>query len=549
VAGGDRLTRHGRAALVVLLVASAANASPERDERVPRSPEFVRRVGAAIDRGVAWLRSVRRPEGAYPDYPDHAGATTAFAYHAMRACGVPRDDVEAEAAWNALRRACRQGGLPTYEAVLCLMALSSHGDPIANAGAERDVRLSGDDAAWAAELASRLARGQDAEGRWSYGKDARGRTSDQDRGAAATPNGAKYDHSNTQYALLGLKCAARCGVAVPAATWSRSLAYFLAQQEKTGPAAARSDGAAKPEDRARGWGYMGQEDESPWRNPTPAMTAGGVAALVVCRSELLVARALPSKLDLESRQAVFDGLAWLGRTWSPSGPPRLGGAAPRAPSKAPPDLYEFYGVERAGVLSGAERIGGLDWYGDGAERLLASQDPNGFWDDSAAASSGDAVPERVAKRVVGTCFALLFLKKGTTPVRLGAVTSGGGDSDINFAEAAKATGKDLDDVLDLVLSRGRRATDDAVKTRLFDGATSIGPKIVEPLLVRMESSDVEKRASAHELLKRATGLDFGYVADAAPDVREAATQKWQAWWMASKDRLVYDAEAKRLLAR
>jgi len=132
---------------------------------------------------------------------------------------------------------------------------------------------------------------------------------------------------------------------------------------------------------------------------------------------------------------------------------------------------------------------------------------------------------------------------------MGAVTQLGGDEDFNFAEAAKVAGKDLEDFVDLVLSRWRRATDDGVKARIFDGAASVGPRIVEPLLVRMDSPEYQKRRSAHELLKRATGLDFGWTAEAEPDEREGAVVKWQTWWMGAKDRVGYDAASKRLVVR
>jgi hypothetical protein len=62
------------------------------------------------------------------------------------------------------------------------------------------------------------------------------------------------------------------------------------------------------------------------------------------------------------------------------------------------------------VLAGVDWMGEHDWYGRGAEYLLANQEKSGSWSES-------------GPRIVTTCFALLFLKRGTKPVMRGAVTN------------------------------------------------------------------------------------------------------------------------------
>ena len=121
--------------------------------------------------------------------------------------------------------------------------------------------------------------------------------------------------------------------------------------------------------------------------------------------------------------------------------------------------------------------------------------------------------------------------------------------DIDFTAAAKLTGDDFEEFLDRVLARWRRAADATKRTQLFDGATSVGPSIVEPLIVRLDATDDADRAAAHALLRHATGLDFGYDPAAAPTAREEAVYWWQAWWMKSKPRLVFDPAARRLVVR
>ena len=60
-------------------------------------------------------------------------------------------------------------------------------------------------------------------------------------------------------------------------------------------------------------------------------------------------------------------------------------------------------LERAGVLCGLRKIDGRDWYAEGAAWLVSTQDADGSWK-----AGGGAVHR--------TCFALLFLRRGTVPV-------------------------------------------------------------------------------------------------------------------------------------
>ncbi|MHC4932959.1 MAG: hypothetical protein ACYTGV_12285 [Planctomycetota bacterium] len=68
--------------------------------------------------------------------------------------------------------------------------------------------------------------------------------------------------------------------------------------------------------------------------------------------------------------------------------------------------YHLYGIERVGALSGKREIGGKAWYPRGADWLVGQQRANGAWVDDTCMRPDD---------VLGTCFALLFLKKATPP--------------------------------------------------------------------------------------------------------------------------------------
>jgi len=74
------------------------------------------------------------------------------------------------------------------------------------------------------------------------------------------------------------------------------------------------------------------------------------------------------------------------------------GAALRAGGPSLQNLYLLWSLERVGVLYGADRIGGVDWYAGGSDYLVAVQAADGTWAGEYGAD-------------VDTSFAVLFLCK------------------------------------------------------------------------------------------------------------------------------------------
>ena len=561
-----RAMRRVRAAAVLAAVlagvlAGASGAAPAvagpagAAAKIDREPEFVTRVNQAIERGTEWLKASQSADGTWPEHGGYPLGLDALVYHTIRVCGVSREDPVAVRAWNALRRSYEQRGrascLQTYSAALVLMAIAEHGDRVRDPKSDREVTLSAADRDWADEITRWLVRGQSAQGTWTYD------TGD-DGPLGRRRAGAAYDHSNTQYALLGLKAAARCGIPVETRVWKGALDHFLRAQDTSGPEVLRFEPqssekgrtSAAGKDRARGWGYTADGEAY------GSMTAGGVGSVVICRSELLGTAAMTQKLAADSERAAWDGLAWLGSRWVPD---PLAGIGVGAPERPEPhlgllgnglDYYAFYGVERAGVLAGVDWMAELDWYGDGAEALLRRQSNDGGWPAGVASGlvvGGDDAAEVVrrsdsARRIADVCFALLFLKRGTSPVARGAVTQAPDASDIRFDLADGLPAREFEDLLDLVLSRWIRFTDDRARAALFDGAVSMGPRIVPPLLVRLDSGDSSVRGAADALLRRATAQSFGFDAAADRPARDDAAMRWQSWWLGVKDRLRYDPD-------
>lgn len=185
-----------------------------------------------------------------------------------------------------------------------------------------------------------------------------------------------YDHSNSNYALMGLAAIADTGTAgteIPARYWQMYEALWRRNQNRDG-----------------GWGY------APGRTPpirpesTTPMTAAGVASLLLCRqfTQTDVAAAPRADKTLEA------GLAKLAKDYD----------------LAEENLYYMYTLERIGLAYGMKYISTRDWYREGAALLIGRQEPRGSWNLGHWFTASDMTP------TVHTAFALLFLARGRAPL-------------------------------------------------------------------------------------------------------------------------------------
>jgi Squalene-hopene cyclase C-terminal domain/Prenyltransferase and squalene oxidase repeat len=198
-------------------------------------------------------------------------------------------------------------------------------------------------------------------GGWRYGQ--------------ANPNDA--DLSATQFVLLALRAASQAGYPiekVSPATWELAAQYAKNCQKPDG-----------------GFGYQ-------VGGPSYAsMTACGIGCLLICKEqmELSAEKKPPQWID----GAIQSGMDWLDKNFD---------AEKNAGHTERPELfYYLYGVERVGDLSGRKEFNGKDWYLRGATLLLERQQGDGGWSDATGFPPHN---------VLGTCFALLFLKRATIPV-------------------------------------------------------------------------------------------------------------------------------------
>lgn len=316
------------------------------------------RVIQSIERAQRALLNMQNRDGSWPNnhYTSNNIGQTSLVTLALLNSGISAEH-------EAMRRAINWIKSPendprqTYDISLAIMALVASGDPTVKGKISR--------------LADRLAeyqrRGADG-GNWGYQGD-----------------DGRWDNSNTQFAILGLREAHYAGYPVSREIWQRSRDHFLRVQVGSVEAA---NGA--------GWGYITSD-------PTGSMTVAGIASLTIIDSILQEDLNVSAdgvidccNDDVDPMQlAIEAGTRWLSRHFR----------VRSNPGTELWPLYYLYGLERAGRFTGQRFFGEHDWYREGAEFLTSSQSVReGVW------------ITRQEDAIVGTSLALLFLSKGLSPV-------------------------------------------------------------------------------------------------------------------------------------
>ena len=414
---------------------------------------FQKRVNAAIDRGVAWLRTQQQKDGSFPglseDRTDNRAynlmdlGLNALVILTMAHGGADADDdavkknlrfIEGhyrgdprKGSWNL----AGDGKLTVYVASTLILALDALHDATGGEPPQVAMDRYGQPKApkpckckypkrverWIRELVDFIVKSQDATGGWRY------------PGNPIASEEAVTDLSNTQYALLGLAAAARCGIEAPPETWRKAAEHVLREQESDGldgtwwienpaydPAGTSDRFVDAGQGKVRGWCYLPGQVAL----PTGSMTAAGVTCLALAKERLWQMGALEpafrSKIDIGLR----DGLIWLGEYFDVSRNPEPSGAA------ALWHYYWIYGLERAGSKTGVTFLGKHDWYREGATYLLAAQKADGSWPQAGA----DGRPaDHTESAITQTCFAVLFLRRATAkpPIPMVPTFTGGGD--------------------------------------------------------------------------------------------------------------------------
>lgn len=403
--------------LLLLLLPGVARSEEDEEQAQPKVPLY-ERINAAIDKGVAWLKQRQLKGGSYgPCVPTgrygdptkrdkqefYRIGPTAFTIFTLRKCGVPRKDRTIKAAFKWLKRGARTGYNPdmkrvegtqfqgkkvyvysSYEsaAIIMMLVQLNRKDP-PKGKRLKPVKMSKDPTKpasgwkrdewkWMHERIqflirnphSRMPQVQINGGGWRYWPPYRK---------------ADQDLSATQFALLGLRAAVSAGYPVHLVerrTWRWAALAARAHQRSNG-----------------GFSYR---TKTPW---TAGMTAAGIACLLICKEQITNLGETPPEWYDERIKAGFH---FLGRNLDFTRNKRGEGLNEGVGYH----YYHLYGIERVGALSGKHEIGGKAWYPRGAKWLVEQQQDTGAWIDATCMQPKD---------VLGTCFALLFLKKATMP--------------------------------------------------------------------------------------------------------------------------------------
>jgi hypothetical protein len=369
-------------------------------------------IADAVKKGVAGLRMLQERNGSFVDRTgswarDFPVGVTSLAVMALLHSGVKADD---PAIRSGLAFIHGQAFKKTYDVAAVLMLLETKYLPL---GQLQDVTelteekareaiqatITKEDRATAERAVKWLIEHQTKAGTWGY------------------PEGEEmYDHSNSQYALLGLKSAARMGVRVPDSVWRKAAVHWLSTQrlggkkvplkiegydgQEPGLGETKSDEMFLPGP----WGYLVKIPEGATDildQGYGSMTCAGLSSLLIAESELAAQKGLDDDLRKQIDTAKKQGLAWLQDNYP------IRGAPPMAGFWSMFHFYYLYSLERVGVLYGIRKLGGHDWYLEGAVLLCRTQREDGTW------FSYDEIP------VLDTSFALLFLKRATLRVSTG----------------------------------------------------------------------------------------------------------------------------------
>ncbi|HLY74901.1 MAG TPA: zinc ribbon domain-containing protein, partial [Planctomycetota bacterium] len=324
-------------------MADADSVKTKLDEELRRSGTSAEEVNRAIDRGAAYL-AAHYLKNEFQGDEDYLGAYALIHTNQYFGNGKLRDKI------NAFLRGdhWRKSGAAVYTTALRALALEATHDP--------DLR------ALTRECAEYLVESQGPKGSWTYRADvpvtaappppaqepglsvSGGEPLDEEvKGELierknTSKNASDGDTSCTQFAILGLHAAARCGYLVPKAVWEKCLKEIESRHSKDG-----------------GWHYHGAATTS-----YGSMTCAGICTVALCRFYL-------GEKDYLNHAMLRAGLDWLAKNF----------AVDKNPNENQWALYYLYSVERVGVFAATDRIGEHAWYGEGAKHLVGTQAPDG----------------------------------------------------------------------------------------------------------------------------------------------------------------------------
>lgn len=345
-----------RILLTILLVATTvATASAQQAIHKPFiAPMTADKIQVAIDDGVHFLRSQIRDDGRVADDSYNGGATALSALALLAAGGNPIADDQLDTMLEWL--ASHEYNNTYYHGVR------------ANVW-EYALRKAPHETKYRDRLKADydwLMKATKDKRAWRYNQ-----------------GSTDWDNSCTQYGVLGIWAAQRAGFEPGAKFWSKISDHFMKCQTADG-----------------GWGYTSG-------SPSATMATAGLASMFLVYDSHQGRTAWTGDVktaDTEAaakiRASIEKGMKWLGEFKG---------------SKT--EGYYLYGIERTGVASGLRRIGGEDWFADGALNILKAQRGDG------------SIPlSQWGGGSISTSFCTLFLVYGGAPVAIQKLQYGEDDN-------------------------------------------------------------------------------------------------------------------------
>ena len=184
----------------------------------------------------------------------------------------------------------------------------------------------------------------------------------------------EYDHSVSQFAVLGMWATEQAGCEVPRTHWSYVDSAWHRHQGVDGT-----------------WDYYARLD--PNDTPRLSMTAAGVATLYLAQEYTRLAPQTSGNVD---DPGIDAGLKYLGEHLTELTDDRR--------------WYTLFGISRVGLASGLKRLGGTDWFDWGSSLAVHDQKPDGSWKNQRDNENVNSIAD--------TAFALLFLSRGHAPIMI-----------------------------------------------------------------------------------------------------------------------------------
>lgn len=299
---------------------------------------------------------------------------------------------------------------------------------------------------------------------------------------------ASGDHSNTQFATVGLWCGRRHHIDVSNAFKELEKHYRDCQADDYG------------------WGYTGVRGGS-----SPAMTCAGLMGLAMGQGGKVAKLKTPAAKgqnvepedNKENLKAIENGLKHLGDYLAAAANDR-GNNRRFIPNDLSKNLYFMWSLERVAMIYGLTTIGKIDWYEWGSQCLVDSQRPNGTWEGGVFHG---ADPE------LNTSFALLFLNRANLAQDLSNTLKG------KFRDpgTSRMRGGDLQALLKPGMTDGSKSKPTTTPKRELDPKKSVTP---EPIPNPNTNPKVPPRVPAETVTNGAGKLARDLLAAEGDDQRK-----------------------------